>query len=906
MTTRVLAIGCDDPRALDPRVVGNKGAGLQRMHRLGVPVPPGFTVIVDAGHAVRRDKRGDLDDALSAEIEAALAALETQTGRTLGGDEPLLVSVRSGAAASMPGMMDTVLNLGMTDAVQAALAAESGDARFAADVRRRFTQMYGHVVLGVPQRAFEREISARKRALGRPMMRDAELETNDLNILRADFEREIAAHDGDAIPASPRAQLRAAIAAVFRSWNNPRAVRFRRLEGIDDAMGTACTVQAMVFGNLGGQSGSGVLFSRNPTTGEPGIYGEFLDHAQGEDVVAGIRTPSSLTAANARPGQEDLTLERAAPETFRELSSIAQRLETACADIQDIEFTVERGKVFVLQTRSARRSAAAAVRFAVDAEAEGLLDRDAALLSIEPAALPSLLKAALPGPEVLASRGVRPFASGLPASPGAVTGRLSFSPDDARRRATEGQDVILVRRDTAAEDIHGMKAAVGIWTSAGGMTSHAAVVARGLGKCCVVGCHAIEVDTRKGTLRGKDADGQPVVLRAGDIVTLDGQRGKVYLGALEVEAAASVPELDTVLAWADARRRMKVRANADHARAVRTAVSYGAEGVGLCRTEHMFLAGDRLLAVRCLLLAEDEDEQEEWLDRVTPLWEEDFTALLAAADGRPVAVRLLDWPLHEFWPRDEHELAATAEALGVPERIVHRRIDALREVNPMLGYRGARVALTRPGLARAQAKALYSAAATVAGQGLAVSCEVMVPVVSAAGELRVLRAEIEEAGRAVLRERVADVPIRVGCLIEVPRACLVADDLAKHADFLSFGTNDLTQTTFGISREDAGRFIPHYVQELGILTHDPFARLDARGVGELIALACERGRDVAPSMTFGMCGEHGGDPAAIRHCESLEMDYVSCPPDRVPVARLAAAQAAILRARAEKDAISSN
>ncbi len=894
MTTRYVYAFADAPE-LDLKakkaLLGGKGAGLAEMTKLGIPVPPGFTITTEACRAF--SATGELPEGLEAQVDEALDALAKNMGKRLGDPKaPLLVSVRSGAAISMPGMMDTILNLGLDDAAALGLASATGDRRFAFDAYRRFLEMYGDVVLGIDRHRFEEALGQLKAELGEPSLRDHEVPAEELEKLVA-RSKAIGEEAGSPFPTDAKAQLWGAIRAVFSSWDNPRAQRYRKMHEIPDDLGTAVNVQAMVFGNLGDDSGSGVAFTRNPSTGEKLLYGEYLPNAQGEDVVAGIRTPRALTEKAAAPGREDQTLERAQPEVFAEIRAVAERLEAHYRDVQDIEFTIEKSRVFLLQTRTGKRTAHAAVRIAVDMVSEGLIDESEAVLRVAPDSLEQLLHARLPEPETLEKRGVRPLARGLPASPGAATGRIVLSADEAERLAGEGKDVILVRRETSPEDIHGMKAAVGIVTATGGMTSHAAVVARGLGRSCVAGVGELNVDYEQEKVTVRTELGAKV-LKPGDVITLDGSHGLVYEGALDVVAAATVPEFETLMGWADARRRLGVRANADTPRAARTAVSFGAEGIGLCRTEHMFFAEDRLSAVRCMVLAGTEEARAKWLAEVEPMQRSDFDGMFRAMGGLPMTVRLLDWPLHEFLPREPAEMAAVAEALGVSEEEVRERAEAMHEVNPMLGHRGVRVGLTRTEIYRMQTRALMDAAVGCVRDGVEVLPEIMIPVVSMSEELRAMTAEVRAEADAVLDGAGLEMRYMVGTMIELPRACLVADEMAEHAEFFSFGTNDLTQTTFGISRDDAGRFLPAYLaDERKLLAVDPFVRLDTRGVGELIRIACERGRRTRPDLELGLCGEHGGEPTSIAFCHETGLDYVSCSPPRLPVARLAAAQAAI-------------
>ncbi|NOY91248.1 MAG: pyruvate, phosphate dikinase [Deltaproteobacteria bacterium] len=879
-------------------LLGGKGAGLNLMTHLGIPVPPGFTLSTQVCNHFR-EHDGAYPDGTKQQVLEALAEVEANLQRGLGDAEaPLLVSVRSGARASMPGMMDTILNLGLNDQTVEGLARLSGDRRFAFDAYRRFLQMYGDVVLGVPHAQFEQALSALKVEQGDASMLDQALPAEALERLVVTYQRLIEDATGGPCPSDTKEQLWGAIGAVFGSWDNARAIRYRRMQEIDDAWGTACTIQAMVFGNQGDTSGSGVAFTRNPSTGERALYGEYLPNAQGEDVVAGIRTPLALTAAAAAPGREDSSLERAMPAVFQEFVALAERLEAHFRDMQDIEFTIQDGEVFILQTRTGKRTAHSAVKVAVSLVDEGVIEPAEAVLRVDPTSLEQLLHARLPAPAELESQGIRPLAIGLPASPGAASGRIVFHADDAERLADAGKKVILVRRETSPEDIHGMQAAEGILTATGGMTSHAAVVARGLGKCCVAGVSALSVDYAKALVTVRLADGGTEVLKEGDAMTLDGSHGAVYAGTLEVSAAATLPELERLMEWADARRVLGIRANADTPEGARQARSLGAQGIGLCRTEHMFFAEDRLEAVRCMVLARGGEERETWLKKIEPMQEQDFLEIFEAMQGLPVTVRLLDWPLHEFIPKLQEEYESVARALGDDPTSVRQRAEAMHELNPMLGHRGARVGLTVPGIYRTQARAVFSAACKLAARGIEVHPEIMIPVVGIAGEVERLRAVVEDAAREVFEQQGREVEFLVGTMIELPRACLRAGEIAAHADFFSFGTNDLTQTTFGISRDDAGKFLPAYVTELGLLEADPFVRLDLDGVGALVAMAVERGRAARPGLKLGLCGEHGGEPRSIGFCAELGLDYVSCSPPRLPVARLAAAQAAIRAATA--------
>lgn len=872
-------------------LLGGKGAGLAEMTRLGIPVPPGFTLTTDVSLHFRQND-GAYPEGVREAVATAMQGIESAQGKGFGAStNPLLVSVRSGARASMPGMMDTILNLGLNDTTVVALADASGDRRFAFDAYRRLLTMYGDVVLGVAHHEFERRLAELKAAEGDASMMDSALSPEALERLCNTYKKVIS-DAGPAFPQDVSDQLWGAIGAVFRSWDNVRAIRYRKMQGISDEWGTACNVQAMVFGNLGETSGSGVAFTRNPSTGERILYGEYLSNAQGEDVVAGIRTPLALTTQAAAPGRENETLERKQPEVFAAIVAHCAQLESHFGDMQDVEFTIERGRAFILQTRTGKRTAHAAVRIAVELVREGAIDHEAALLKVDPAALEQLLHARLPDPDDLAKKGIHPIAGGLPASPGAATGQIVFDADQAEAWKAAGKDVILVRRETSPEDIHGMKAAEGILTATGGMTSHAAVVARGLGKCCVAGCATVQVDYEKQTLTARSETGVQT-FGEGELITLDGSHGKVYAGALDVVAAAKVPEFDELMTWADEARRMRVRTNADTPRQARVARSFGAEGIGLCRTEHMFFADERLLAVRCLVLAKDDEARRKWLELIAPMQQSDFEGIFRAMDGLPVTVRLLDWPLHEFLPKTAEDIAAVADALGESANSLEARAQSMHEINPMLGHRAVRVGLTLPSVYEMQVEALIRAACSAAADGVVVRPEIMIPVVGIEAELRTMTEIVKKVAEGILDELGATLSYQVGTMIELPRACLVSADLAKHAEFFSFGTNDLTQTTFGISRDDAGRFLPSYIDDLRILPSDPFARLDEVGVGALIQMAVQGGRATRADIKLGVCGEHGGDPESIAFCESVGLDYISCSPPRLPVARLAAAQATI-------------
>jgi len=870
-------------------LLGGKGANLAEMSALGLLVPPGFTITTEVcRHFTAED--GAYPDGLEDEVAAALAEVEAALGARFGDREnPLLVSVRSGARASMPGMMDTVLNLGLNDQTVEGLARQSGDRRFAFDSYRRFIQMFGDVVLSVDHHNFEEilELHKEDRGLGQ----DTELTAEDWEAVIHDYKARIAEETGEPFPQEPKAQVWAAIGAVFGSWMNPRAVTYRRLHNIPKDWGTAVNVQAMVFGNMGEDCATGVAFTRNPSTGENEFYGEYLVNAQGEDVVAGIRTPQHLTAAARQANHSDLpSMEEAMPEVFQQLLDVRKKLEQHYRDMQDIEFTVQRGTLYMLQTRTGKRTAAAALKIAADLVDEGVIDEREAIGRIDPAALDQLLHPML-DPE--AERHM--IARGLPASPGAASGKMVFSADKAEAQAGAGEKVILCRIETSPEDIHGMHAACGILTTRGGMTSHAAVVARGMGRPCVAGAADLRIDYKAGVLRVRDLE-----LREGDLVTIDGSTGEVMKGEVETIQPQLSGEFARLMSWADRHRTMKVRTNADSPEDCQTALDFGAEGVGLCRTEHMFFDSGRIVAVREMILADTPEGRRKALAKILPMQREDFIQIFRIMAGLPVTIRLLDPPLHEFLPHEEAAIEEVAEASGLPVDQVRARALKLEEVNPMLGHRGCRLAITYPEIYQMQARAIFEAALSVArDSGETVHPEVMIPLVAMSEELKILRELVETVAREVLAGAEDLVRYEVGTMIELPRACLRAREIGEIADFFSFGTNDLTQTAFGLSRDDAANFLSAY-EARGILERDPFMSLDAAGVGELVAIGVERGRAGNPKLHMGICGEHGGDPASIAQCQRLGLDYVSCSPFRVPIARLAAAQAA-LAAQAVED-----
>ncbi|NNF56675.1 MAG: pyruvate, phosphate dikinase [Rhodothermaceae bacterium] len=853
-------------------LLGGKGAGLAEMASVGLPVPPGFTLTTEACRTVL-DQGGTWPDGLAEEVEGGLAHVETAMGLTLGDPErPLLVSVRSGAAVSMPGMMDTVLNLGLNDAVAEGLARRMDNERFALDAYRRFIDMFGDVVMGVHHHHFEEALAALKAEQG--VENDVDLDARALRTLVARYKAIYRRQTGFMFPEDPREQLHRAIDAVFSSWDNERAVKYRRFNQITGLLGTGVNVQAMVFGNLGPTSGTGVCFTRNPSTGEQQLYGEFLPNAQGEDVVAGIRTPLPIAE-----------MERQFPAAYRRLVATADQLERHYANMQDIEFTVQDGQLFILQTRNGKRTGAAAVKVAVDLVRDGVATEEEAVRSlVEPRHIETLLHPRFADEGAYHERIV---GHGLPASPGAAVGRVVFSADEAEAWKARGEDVILVRIETSPEDVGGMHAAEGILTARGGMTSHAAVVARGWGKPCVAGCADIVVDYANGSFTNG-----AVTVREGDWLSLNGSTGEVILGEEPLVPPEISGDMQTVLGWADGLRRLKVRTNADTPDDAAKAIELGAEGIGLCRTEHMFFEGDRIWAIRRMIFAETTADRAAALGDLLPHQRDDFAGIFRAMNGKPVTIRLLDPPLHEFLPHDDEGLETLAEYVGQPVETVRRRVTSLGEVNPMLGHRGCRLGVVYPEITAMQARAIFEAAVAVAEEGVDVLPEVMVPLIGTKAELDDQRAAIAHVAGKVFEEQGRRVKHLIGTMIEVPRAALRAGEIAETADFFSFGTNDLTQMTFGYSRDDAGTFLPHYVEH-GVLAADPFQALDQEGVGELVRMATERGRETKPDLKVGICGEHGGDPASVHFFHRAGLDYVSCSPFRVPVARLAAAQAAL-------------
>ena len=882
--------GKAEGRAGMRNLLGGKGAGLAEMAHLGVPVPPGFTITTEVCTYFYQNGK-TYPKELKAKVDAALAEVGRITGKKFGdGENPLLVSVRSGARASMPGMMDTVLNLGLNDATVAALAKNSGDRRFAYDSYRRFVSMYADVVLGIGHHHFEEVLDEHKERNGYTL--DTDLEAADWEELVGVFKQRIEEETGKAFPQDPQAQLWGAIGAVFGSWMNQRAITYRRLHGIPESWGTAVNVQAMVFGNMGETSATGVAFTRNPSTGEKKLYGEFLINAQGEDVVAGIRTPQEITeAARQEAGSDKPSMEAALPQAFAELKRIYAALERHYRDMQDLEFTVEQGKLWMLQTRSGKRTAGAALRIAVELAQEKLISKEEAVTRVDPAALDQLLH---PTIDPAAERNV--IATGLPASPGAASGEIVFSSEDAEALSNQGRKVILVRVETSPEDIHGMHAAEGILTTRGGMTSHAAVVARGMGKPCVAGAGMLRVDYRTQTMSAGGA-----TMKKGEILTIDGSTGQVLVGKVPMSEPELTGEFATLMQWADGARKLKVRANADTPADARTAIKFGAEGIGLCRTEHMFFDEDRIQAMREMILAEDEKTRRAALAKLLPMQRNDFVELFKIMGALPVTIRLLDPPLHEFLPHTDDEIATVAAAMGADPKKLADRARELREFNPMLGFRGCRLAIAYPEIAEMQARAIFEAAIEASrATGAPVVPEIMVPLIASKAELDLIKARIDAMAQTVSAEAKSKVEYQVGTMIELPRAALRAGEIAATAEFFSFGTNDLTQTAFGISRDDAASFLGIYTSK-GILPADPFVTLDREGVGELIRIAAERGRRARPGLKLGICGEHGGDPASIAFCHEAKLDYVSCSPFRVPIARLAAGQAALAKRTASQE-----
>ncbi|MCA3368200.1 MAG: pyruvate, phosphate dikinase [Roseomonas sp.] len=890
MTQWVYSFGAghNEGRADMRNLLGGKGANLAEMASIGLPVPPGFTITTEVCTAYYDNGQKYPDD-LAQQVRAALALIEEAVGNRFGDHHrPLLVSVRSGARVSMPGMMDTVLNLGLNDQTVEGLVTASGDARFAWDSYRRFIQMYGSVVLDVDHHRFEEIIEHVKLDTGKN--EDTELTASEWHRVVDGYKEMVAEVTGKPFPQDPETQLWGAIGAVFGSWMNQRAVTYRRLHDIPAEWGTAVNVQAMVFGNMGEDCATGVCFTRDPSTGENVFYGEYLINAQGEDVVAGIRTPQPMAKERSKPTER--SMEEAMPAAYAELVQVRATLERHYRDMQDIEFTVQSNKLYMLQTRNGKRTAAASLKIAVDMACEGLIDHTEAVRRVNPAALDQLLHPTL---DPKAPRKL--LAKGLPASPGAACGIVVFSADEAEARAQKGESVILVRIETSPEDIHGMHAARGVLTTRGGMTSHAAVVARGMGRPCVAGCGGVTVDYNNQYL---SAGG--VRIEAGQTITLDGATGEVFIGTVAMVEPQLSGDFATLMGWADKVRRLRVRANAETPLDAETARRFGAEGIGLCRTEHMFFDPERIGAVRQMIMAETEQGRRAALARLLPFQRKDFLDLFEIMAGLPVTIRLLDPPLHEFLPHSEYEIAEVAASLGTEVEAMQRRMQELSEANPMLGHRGCRLGISYPEIYEMQARAIFEAAAEIGRKThKAPVPEIMIPLVATKRELEITRAMVDRVAQEVFGEGGYHVVYSVGTMIELPRAALTADAIATAADFFSFGTNDLTQTTFGLSRDDAGKFLPLYIEK-GIFPKDPFVSIDPDGVGALVRIAAEKGRSVKADIKLGICGEHGGDPSSIHFCESVGLDYVSCSPYRVPVARLAAAQAALQSGGADRTA----
>ncbi len=849
-------------------LLGGKGANLAEMTNLGVPVPPGFTISTKGCIYYQDNEKwpAGLED----ELKQSMKKLEEITQKGFGDKEnPLLVSVRSGAKVSMPGMMDTILNLGLNDETVQRMIAKTNNPRFAYDAYRRFVQMFGDVVLGVEHSKFEKLLNNKKKEKG--VEYDTGLESSDLKELVAEYKKMVKDETGNKFPEEPWQQLKESVNAVFASWNNKRAITYRELNKIPHNLGTAVNIQTMVFGNMGDTSGTGVAFTRNPSTGEKKYYGEFLLNAQGEDVVAGIRTPEPL---------EDLNTKM--PEIYKQLTQIFEKLEKHYRDMQDMEFTIEEGVLYLLQTRTGKRTALSAVNIAVDMVGEGLIDDKTAILRVSPQQLDNLLH-----PMIDPNEKVKVIAKGLPASPGAAVGKVVFNSDEAINAAKSGEKVILVRAETSPEDIGGMASAEGILTARGGITSHAAVVGRGMGKCCVVGCTAVTIDEE-----GSSFTVGNVEIKKGDVITINGSTGDVIKGAVKLIKPGVSGNFKVLMNWVDKYKKLGVRTNADTPHDAKVARDFGAEGIGLCRTEHMFFGEDRLKVVREMILAENEEERKKALGKLLPLQRGDFKGIFEAMDGLPVTIRLLDPPLHEFLPAADEDIERVSKELGIDKDKLKSKVEQLREINPMLGHRGCRLGITYPEISRMQARAIFEAQAELIKQGKKVIAEVMIPLVGDVNEFTFLRKEVDAAANEVKKSTGVDLEYTVGTMIEVPRAAITADEIAKEAEFFSFGTNDLTQMTFGFSRDDIAKFLPDYLEK-GILKEDPFMVLDQTGVGELVRIGIEKGRAVNPKLKVGICGEHGGEPQSVTFCHKAGMNYVSCSPYRVPVAKLAAAQAAL-------------
>ncbi|EKX94476.1 Pyruvate, phosphate dikinase [Peptostreptococcus anaerobius] len=858
-------------------LLGGKGANLAEMTNIGLPVPQGFTITTEACNDYYENDLKIRQEVID-QVEDKLAQLEREQGKKLGSDNnPLLVSVRSGAVFSMPGMMDTILNLGLNDTSVKGLIDSTKNERFSYDSYRRFIQMFSDVAMEVPKYKFENVLDKMKEAKG--YSSDLDLTTDDLKVIVEEFKKIYKDEIGEDFPQDPKKQLMLAIEAVFRSWNNPRAIVYRKLNDIPGNLGTAVNIQSMVFGNMGMSSGTGVAFTRNPSTGENRLFGEYLINAQGEDVVAGIRTPQSID-----------TLKEEMPEMYDQFVNITQKLEAHYKDMQDIEFTIENGKLYILQTRNGKRTAKAAINVVVDLVNAGTIDKEEAIMRIEPNQLDQLLHPTF-DPKALKSAEL--LAKGLPASPGAATGKVYFHADDAVLHAKEGEKVLLVRQETSPEDIEGMVSAEGILTARGGMTSHAAVVARGMGKCCVAGCGELRVDEAAREIRCGDR-----IIKEGQYLSIDGSSGCVYLGSVEMTSVELVGNFEVFMNWVDEIRDMMVRTNADNPRDAKKAIEFGAEGIGLCRTEHMFFEEDRIPAVREMIIAENVEDRVKALDKLLPFQREDFHGIFKAMDGKPCNIRLLDPPLHEFLPHDDASIEELAKQMGIRPSDLKKRVVDLDEFNPMLGHRGCRLAVTYPEICIMQARAIAQGAVLATKDGHKVTPEIMVPLVGHVNELKMLRPLIEEAVNEEFEKAGVKVDYTVGTMIEIPRACVTADEIAEVADFFSFGTNDLTQMGFGYSRDDAGKFLGEYVDK-GILEKDPFQVLEQKGIGRLVQMAAELGRGVKPNLKLGICGEHGGEPSSVEFCYNTGLDYVSCSPFRVPIARLAAAQATVKKRKGD-------
>ena len=856
-------------------LLGGKGANLAEMTKIGLPVPQGFTITTDACNDYY-DNEKTIRAEIVAEIEKHLAELEELQGKKLGCTKnPLLVSVRSGAVFSMPGMMDTILNLGLNDNSVLGLADATQNERFAYDSYRRFIQMFSDVAMEVPKYKFENVLDRVKEEKGYKF--DTDLTTEDLKGIVEEFKAIYKKEVKTDFPQDPKEQLMLAIEAVFRSWNNPRAIVYRKLNDISHKLGTAVNIQSMVFGNMGETSGPGVAFTRNPATGENKLFGEYLINAQGEDVVAGIRTPQDIS-----------TLQNVMPEIYDQFVKVTQILENHYKDMQDIEFTIENEKLFILQTRNGKRTAKAAINVAVDLVEAGIIDKKEAIMRVEPNQLDQLLH---PTFEDKALKEATVLAKGLPASPGAACGKVYFNADDVVAAVEGGEKVLLVRQETSPEDIEGMVKAEGILTARGGMTSHAAVVARGMGKCCVAGCGEIKVDEAAKEIRAGE-----LTIKEGDFLSIDGSTGKVYLGEVKQSPVEVTGNFEKLMNWVDETKQMMVRTNADNPRDAKAAVEFGAEGIGLCRTEHMFFEEDRIPAVREMILSKDVEQREKALAKILPMQRQDFLEIFEVMEGKPVNIRLLDPPLHEFLPQDDETIAELAASMGIDEAEIRKRIVDLEEFNPMLGHRGCRLAVTYPEICVMQARAIIEGAIEAINKGVEVHPEIMVPLVGEVNELKLIRGMIEETAEKVMEEKGVKVDYTVGTMIEIPRACLTADEIAEVADFFSFGTNDLTQMGFGYSRDDAGKFLGEYVDK-EILEKDPFQVLDQKGIGKLVQMGAKLGRSVKPELKLGICGEHGGEPSSVEFCYNTGLNYVSCSPYRVPIARLAAAQASIKNPR---------